>query len=187
MKRITLTLLVALTSIATSQIAYAQSSPPTQNSQSLQASVQQNLKSAGFTDIHVMPSSFLVRAKDKDGNPVMMVINPDSVTAISELSPDQNESESSAAGSTSGGRLNLTEAQRDQIRQNLGQSPDETTPASFTPQLGETLPTGVTAKSLPSSVSSKITAIKTDEYAMVQNQILIVDPSSKKILAIVSK
>ena len=31
-----------------------------------------------------MPQSFLVRAKDKSGNPVMMVINPDSVLAVTE-------------------------------------------------------------------------------------------------------
>jgi hypothetical protein len=37
---------------------------------------------AGFADIRIMPESFLVRAKDRDGNPVMMVINPDSITAI---------------------------------------------------------------------------------------------------------
>ena len=34
-----------------------------------------DLGKAGFTDITVMPSSFLVRAKDLQGNPVMMVIN----------------------------------------------------------------------------------------------------------------
>src|SRR5436190_2137630 len=39
---------------------------------------------AGCTEIQVMPSSFLVRAKDPDGNPVMMVINPDSITAVTE-------------------------------------------------------------------------------------------------------
>ena len=46
--------------------------------QKLQATLQQ----AGFTDIKVVPSSFLVQAKDRDGNPVMMVINPDSVFAV---------------------------------------------------------------------------------------------------------
>ena len=50
--------------------------------QSIQQKVRQNLQQAGFTDIQVMPSSFLVRAKDRDGNPVMMVINPDSVTTM---------------------------------------------------------------------------------------------------------
>jgi hypothetical protein len=33
-----------------------------------------------------MPSSFLVRAKDSQGNPVMMVINPDSLTEVTEQS-----------------------------------------------------------------------------------------------------
>ena len=56
-----------------------------QQPQAIQQKVQKNLQDAGFTDIHIMPSSFLVRAKDKDGNPVMMVINPDSVTAVTAI------------------------------------------------------------------------------------------------------
>lgn len=57
----------------------------------LQQKVRQNLAQAGFTDIHVMPSSFLVRAKDKDGNPVMMIINPDSIAAVTTI-PTQGNS-----------------------------------------------------------------------------------------------
>jgi hypothetical protein len=56
-----------------------------QHQQTLQQQVKKNLQQAGFTDIKMMPSSFLVRAKDKQGNPVMMVINPDSVTALTEI------------------------------------------------------------------------------------------------------
>ena len=41
--------------------------------QAIQQQVQNNLKQAGFTDIQIMPSSFLVRAKDSAGNPVIMV------------------------------------------------------------------------------------------------------------------
>ena len=37
-----------------------------------------------------MPQSFLVRAKDKSGDPVMMVINPDSVTAVTEYQGQNN-------------------------------------------------------------------------------------------------
>jgi hypothetical protein len=36
-----------------------------------------------------MPLSYLVQAADKDGNPVMMVINLDSMTSVMELSADQ--------------------------------------------------------------------------------------------------
>jgi len=53
---------------------------PTHMSQRL----RDDLTKAGFTDITIMPSSFLVRAKDSQGNPVMMVINPDSLTEVTE-------------------------------------------------------------------------------------------------------
>ena len=59
---------------------------------SIQQKVRQNLEQAGFTDVQVMPSSFLVRANDPSGNPMMMVINPDSVTAVTQ---------SGASGTTS--------------------------------------------------------------------------------------
>jgi len=48
--------------------------------------LQADLAKAGFTDIKIMPSSFLVRAKDSQGNPVMMVINPDSITEVTQQS-----------------------------------------------------------------------------------------------------
>jgi hypothetical protein len=56
-----------------------------QNQAPIRTQIQKNLQSAGFTNIQVLPSSFLVRAKDQDGNPVMMVVNPDSVTAITDV------------------------------------------------------------------------------------------------------
>jgi hypothetical protein len=68
-----------------------------QNNQSVRQEVMQNLMLAGVTDIKIMPESFLVRAKDKSGNPVMMVINPDSVTAVAAYS---NQKSASTAGST---------------------------------------------------------------------------------------
>ena len=40
------------------------------------------LQQSGFTDVKIMPDSFLVRAKDKSGSPVTMFIGPDSVTEV---------------------------------------------------------------------------------------------------------
>jgi hypothetical protein len=48
--------------------------------------LRDDLTKAGFTNITIMPSSFMVRAKDSEGHPVMMVINPDSVTEVTEQS-----------------------------------------------------------------------------------------------------
>ncbi len=65
-----------------SQATGSISSQGQNSSTQIRDKVQQNLSKAGFTDIKVMPESFLVRAKDPSGNLVMMVINPDSVTAV---------------------------------------------------------------------------------------------------------
>jgi hypothetical protein len=54
-----------------------------------------DLGKAGFTDITIMPSSFIVRAKNSDGNPVMMVISPDSVTALTEEGQPSNSASNS--------------------------------------------------------------------------------------------
>jgi hypothetical protein len=70
-----------------------------QSTPQIAAQLRQTLADAGFTDIHVMPQSFLVRAKDKQGNPVMMVMNPDSVTAVTAI-PSQPASGSNGSGNT---------------------------------------------------------------------------------------
>jgi hypothetical protein len=46
--------------------------------------LRDDLTKAGFTDITIMPMSLLVRAKDSQGNAVMMVINPDSLTEVTQ-------------------------------------------------------------------------------------------------------
>jgi len=67
-----------------------QSQQQSQNNASIRQQVKNNLQQAGFSDIKIMPQSFLVRAKDKSGDPVMMVINPDSVTAVTEYQGQNN-------------------------------------------------------------------------------------------------
>ena len=80
-----------------------------QNSMHVQQKVKQDLEQAGFTNVQVMPESFLVRAKDKEGRPVMMVINPDSITAVTEVGGSgQSGSSSSGSGSSGSGSSGST-------------------------------------------------------------------------------
>lgn len=44
---------------------------------SLRSHLGDSLQKAGFSDIKVVPSSFVISAKDKDGNPVFMTVTPD--------------------------------------------------------------------------------------------------------------
>ncbi len=51
----------------------------------LRQQLDDQLAKAGYTSIKVMPSSFYVQAKDKSGNPVAMVIGPDSFAEVTEV------------------------------------------------------------------------------------------------------
>ena len=90
-------LLASAAVLALSQVAVAQNSnnnqspnsatqtPPTQ--QHLGADLKNMLQKSGYTDIRLAPTAFMVRAKDADGNPVMMSISPDSFTEVTDVSP----------------------------------------------------------------------------------------------------
>jgi hypothetical protein len=101
-------LTLALAAPALAQNSQGQSPTSGQNPANVRQQVRQNLEAAGYTDIKVMPESFLVRAKDRSGNPVMMIINPDSVTAVTTLSGSASgnsmvSTSGNSMGSTSGG------------------------------------------------------------------------------------
>ena len=54
-----------------------------------------DLTKAGYTDITIRPSSFFVQAKNSEGNPVTMMISPDSVTALTEAMQRSNSASNS--------------------------------------------------------------------------------------------
>src|SRR5262249_51449752 len=54
----------------------------TNSASDLPDQVKNDLKQAGFSDVQVVPQSFLVRAKDKNGQPIMMLISGNSIMAI---------------------------------------------------------------------------------------------------------
>ena len=62
----------------------AQTTTDTQASGHMSQKLHDDLTKAGFTDITIMPASLIVRAKDAQGNSIMMVINPDSLTDLAE-------------------------------------------------------------------------------------------------------
>jgi hypothetical protein len=61
------------------------------NQHNLRAQLRDNLSKSGFTDIKIMPSSFYVQAKNKKGEPVAMVIGPDSFTEVTEQSKTKKD------------------------------------------------------------------------------------------------
>ncbi len=95
---------------------------------SLRMQVRDMMQRAGFTDIHVMTGSLLIRAKDKDGNPVVMNVSPDSVTEVAEVgsttrsdnsSGAMNDGDSAATANTPSGSEFLTLPSSDELSSNL--------------------------------------------------------------------
>jgi hypothetical protein len=69
----------------------AQTTTDTRATGHMSQKLQDDLTKAEFTDIIIMPSSLLVRAKDSQGNSVVMVINPDSLTEVTEQTKEHHE------------------------------------------------------------------------------------------------
>ena len=55
------------------------------NHTNLRQQLQDQLTKAGYSSIKIMPSSFYIQAKDKKGEPVAMVIGPDSFAEVTEI------------------------------------------------------------------------------------------------------
>ena len=93
------------------QTPAADAGPVVQNSDAMQAAdamapmnirqqIESQLTKAGYTDVTITASSFYVRAKDKKGNPMAMVIGPDSFTEVTEMAPKAAPAVGTAAPST---------------------------------------------------------------------------------------
>jgi hypothetical protein len=63
--------------------------PQTANRQSAPTieMLKQDLQKAGFTEVRVLEDAFLIQAKTKDGNPIMMTIGPNGMSALEVSNP----------------------------------------------------------------------------------------------------
>ena len=80
-------MLTTLSLALLSTVSFAATPPQTssttgQAAQNMPQELQQKLTEQGFSDVKVVPDSFLVSAKDKQGYPVTMLIGPDSLTVF---------------------------------------------------------------------------------------------------------
>jgi hypothetical protein len=86
----------------------ANNTQTTQTPQHMRTSLRNMLEKSGYTDIRVAPSSFMVRAKDSDGNAVMMSIGPDQFTEVTDINGSKGSSTSGSANASSGSRQFVT-------------------------------------------------------------------------------
>ena len=65
----------------------------------LRQQLTSSLQQSGFTNIKVVPDSFLVQANDKSGNPVTMIIGPNSATEFTTIGSNDQTSGSNTGKS----------------------------------------------------------------------------------------
>src|SRR5579863_6326429 len=94
---------VALAQAVDSNSGSAPSPTTTANPQpsgpGLRQQLTNGLQQSGFTNIKVVPESFLVQANDKSGNPVTMFIGPNSATEFTTVGSNDQTSGSNAGTS----------------------------------------------------------------------------------------
>jgi hypothetical protein len=63
--------------------------------------VTQDLQKAGFSDVKVLEDAFLIQAKTKDGNPVIMTIGPNGMSALEMSKSNQDRTTGQASSDSS--------------------------------------------------------------------------------------
>ncbi|MGN6590463.1 MAG: hypothetical protein ACTHKE_09250 [Sphingomicrobium sp.] len=88
------------TDISTNSPGLAAQSNAQQATQNLPSEIRSKLEQDGFTDVNVVPGSFLVSAKDKSGDPVTMVIGPNSMMMLTQV--PKSTGSTTGSGTSSG-------------------------------------------------------------------------------------
>jgi len=86
-------------SSSSSKSGASSGSPP--NGGQIEQELHQDLSKAGFTDIHIMPGSFMVHAKNSKGQLTEMMVNPNSMTEVTAMNSSPSSSQSDAATGSS--------------------------------------------------------------------------------------
>lgn len=88
------------------------------SNQRLGPNLRNMLQKSGYTDIRVAPTSFIVHAKDSDGNAVVMSISPDSFTEVTDVNTPNGSTTGSATTTPAGGPF-VTIAANDDLSSKL--------------------------------------------------------------------
>jgi hypothetical protein len=107
------------------------------------------------------------------------------VSVASAASHMSNRSGSSAAASD---KLDLSSAQQKSIWKDIGShAANQNAPSDFNAAVGMAIPAGVSTYPLPRQAARDVPAVKPYRYAMLQDKVVIVNPSDGKIANVVTK
>ncbi len=98
---------------------------------------------------------------------------------VNQNPPGQGSAMQSPAGQ---GQINLTDQQKQMIWQTLSRARNEKTPTNFQASVGADVPRSLRLHSFARSVTKQVPATRGLDYAKLQNQVLIVNPKTRKVV-----
>jgi opacity protein-like surface antigen len=105
--------LLATPIFAQSSNSQVQSNPQStaNSSQNIAAAqkIKQDLQAAGFSDVKVVAESFVVQARSKDGDPVLMTIGPHGMSVFEAMNTNSGSNSGTTTGSSSSTSSNPTQ------------------------------------------------------------------------------
>ncbi|SDT55205.1 DUF1236 domain-containing protein [Bradyrhizobium canariense] len=82
--------------------------------------------------------------------------------------------------------LSLTRVQQRTAWRDISkQANSQPAPSNFSAAVGATVPSDITIQSVPTKVASRVSALKPYDYALLPDQLLIVNPTDKKVVDVI--
>jgi hypothetical protein len=85
-------------------------------------------------------------------------------------------------------RLDLSTAQTQTIYQSISKTAkNNASPIGFRPAIGAVVPVGIVLEQVPATIAELMPQTKSLQAAMVEGEVILVDPSSSRILTVIPK
>jgi Protein of unknown function (DUF1236) len=110
------------------------------------------------------------------------------ISAASAATAASHMSKGAGGAATAGDTLALSATQQKEIWKDLSRhAANQTAPSGFNATVGAAIPSGISLYPLPRQAARDVPAVKPYRFAMLQDKIVIVNPSDKKIADVVAK
>ncbi len=117
---------------------------------------------------------------------IVLVGSIGAATAADHSAMSRQSSMSSTA-SMAKDNLSLTTAQEKTAWRGLSRSTSQRAPSTFSASVGTTVPSDITLRPIPRKVASRLPTLKPYQYARLPNELLIVNPTDKKVVDVINR
>jgi len=118
----------------------------------------------------------------------ILLIGSIGVATAADQGAMSKQSSMSSTASMAKDNLSLTSAQEKLVWRDLGkQAASQPAPSNFAASAGTTVPNDITLRPIPSKVASRIPGLKPYQFARLPKEILIVNPTDKKVVDVINR